>query len=131
MGCFGFSVLFVYADSFLLACNAEYGQNTAADKENCKPQCHMAVIAGLRCFFRTGTSAAFVLWCLDLKIRAALAVFIDNRKLMCADRKRVEVIGFQCDNGGTGDRRIILRVNQCTVNLNACEFTEIAVYTEG
>ena len=89
----------------------------------------MAVIAGLRtCGILAACRRCSLL---NLKIRAALAVAIDNRKLMRADRERVEVIGFQCDNGGTGDRRIILRINQRSVNLNACEFAEIAVCTEG
>ena len=49
---------------------------------------------------------------------------------MRADRERVEVIGFQCDNSRTGYRRIILRVNQRIVNLNTGEFAEITVCTE-
>ena len=68
--------------------------------------------------------------CFYLKIRAALAVVIDNGELMFADRKRIEVIGFQWDNSRAGDCRIILRVNQRIVNLNACEFAEITVCTE-
>ena len=43
-------MLFVYADSFLLACNTEYGQNTATDEQNGKPQSKVTVIAGLRAF---------------------------------------------------------------------------------
>lgn len=47
---FGFSVLFGYADFFLLICNAKYSQGTPADEQNDKPQSKTDVIAGLRDF---------------------------------------------------------------------------------
>ena len=46
----------VFTVFFLSAVNASYDQCAAADKENCKPQCHLAVISGLGGFVRIGRS---------------------------------------------------------------------------
>lgn len=77
---------------FPFAVNSCNSQQTDADKEKRNPQCHMAVIARLR----TGGILAARRRCnlLNLKIRTALAVVIDNCEFMRADRKRFEVIGF-------------------------------------
>ena len=75
---------------FLSAADCAANHSAAGYKQYCKPKRQIAVVPCLR----TGC-ISFIFFCLlNLKICTALAVGIDNRKLMRADRERVEVIGF-------------------------------------
>lgn len=75
---------------FFLAVNrCTDNTKTAYKQQNC-PQKPLAVIARLRRFSRIRISAVFGLCCFYLKIRAALAVVIDNGEFMCTDRKRFD-----------------------------------------
>ena len=114
------AVLFLFADN-----RCAY-HSAAADKQQGHPQRKAAVVAGLR-RLRFIRRAATALSRFDLKLRAALAVIIDDSKGVLADRKRAEVIFFQRDDRRAGYGGILIRVNERAVNLNAGELGEISV----
>ena len=123
------SIVLIANTVFPFAVNGCSKYTCTGNNQQCEPKSRIAVISCLRAF-RIISFRWLCLLLLNLKIRAAFTVCIDNREIVCADRERVEVIGFQCDNRRAGDCRIILRINQRSVHLYACEFAEITVCTE-
>lgn len=49
---------------------------------------------------------------------------------MPADRKSVKEVLFQCDDGRTGNRGVLIRCNEYTINLNTDKLGEITVCNE-
>lgn len=108
---------------------------TAADKQQDDPQSEIACVTGLgrirvafarvsgRCFTAARSS-------LDLKLRAALTVVIDDGQGVLTDGKRVKVIVFQRYHGRAGHGSVFIRSDERTVNLDADELGEISVCNE-